>query len=92
MSVPGYRYGSELSFIQILERSAKLLETDLALNMSLEDALRFLVHFKTFQPQRRECFAVSLFALSTFLGGAVIFPHIPHIFILVDFFIFNHFF
>jgi hypothetical protein len=53
-----------------------LLETDLALNMSLEDALRFLVHFKSFQPQGRECFAVSLFALGAFLLGVVDLSHI----------------
>jgi hypothetical protein len=70
-SVPGYRYGSELWLIQIVERSAKLFKTDLALDVSLKGTPRFFVHCKTFQPQGRECFAVSLFALSAFLLGGM---------------------
>src|ERR1035438_1248695 len=42
-SVPGYRYGSESSLIQLIDRSTELFEADLAIDVPLEDALRFVI-------------------------------------------------
>src|ERR1035438_5572707 len=42
-SVPGYGYVTESTLIQLIDRSTELFEADLAIDVPLEDALRFVI-------------------------------------------------
>jgi hypothetical protein len=70
--------------------ATELFKTDLALDVPLKDTLRFLIQFQTFQPDRCEGLAVSLFAFNTFPIGDRSLGHST--IILTDLRVLNQFF
>src|SRR5450432_4854005 len=66
-SVPGYRYGSEASLIQFIYRGPELFEADLAIHVSLEDVLRFVIQVQVFDAKVSDGSDEGLLPLHSFL-------------------------